>query len=229
MGRVHKKSKKTTKKQYQKTGGTRSKKGSFRGTSFSSNVTRPLVHRNIQSRAAYWEQNPGVGLQALQVAVPERTWGQYTRGFDIPQVTSSGIKSRNCTMRVQIRFPNAGGAPQPYQLRIVQCWVKTSIELPLSSTQGTSGMFDGIVLNFQPNDAWQARARQVFGDSIGNQLGDGNITGNISTDRIKVISDTTRSLAAVVTTQGGQYVYPTFDKTYNFKTGQFMKLVPTTD
>lgn len=90
-------------------------------------------------------------------------------------------------------------------------------------------MFDGIVLNFQPNDAWQARAQQVFGDSIGNQLGDGNITGNISTDRIKVISDTTRSLAAVVTTTGGQYVYPTFDKTYNFKTGQFMKLFPTTD
>lgn len=228
MARTFKKKTVGTKKPFNKTGSKRSKKGSYRGTSFSANVARPLVNRMLHNSTGYWAQAPGVGLNALQVAVPERTWGQFTRGFDIPQVNSNGIHSRNVTMRVQIQFPKAADAAQPYQLRIVQCWIKSSIEAALTSTVGTSGMYDGIVLNFDPNTAWEARASQVFGDSIGNELGDGRTTGNISSDRVKVISDTTRSFTAAVTDPAGKYVYPTYDRTFNFKTGQFMKLYPST-
>lgn len=217
-----------TPKPYKKTGSLRKKKGSYRGKSFSANVHRPLVNREIHSSTGYWTQAPGVGLNALHVAVPGRTWGQYTRGFDIPQVQSNGIHSRNVTMRMQVQFPKAGAAAQPYQLRVVQCWIKSSIEAALTSSVGTSGMYDGIILNFDPDTAWEGRAHQVFGDSVGNTLGDGNTSGNINADRVKVISDRTISFSAVVTTNAGTYVYPTFDRTFNFKTQQFMKLYPST-
>lgn len=232
MGKSHKK-KRTTKKPYNKTKGFgKNKRGSVKGNSFSAKYAQPLVHRSIRSDAYVWPLNgPGLapGLAPLRVLVPEKTWGQYTRGFDIPQVTSNGVRSRNCTMRVRIQLPKAGAAAQPYQLRIVQCWIKTSIEAPLTSTAGTSGMFDGLVLNFNPDTAWDARAHTVFSDSVGNTNGDGSINGNISTDRIKVLEDSVHTMASSNVDSAGAFVYPTYDRLFNFKTMTNMRLYPTTD
>ena len=40
-------------------------------------------------------------------------------------LASSGIRSRNVTMNLEIKFPTAADAPQPFRLRVVQCWIKS--------------------------------------------------------------------------------------------------------
>lgn len=231
MGRTHKPASK--KKPYTRTGVKRRTKGSLKGTSFSARYVNPLVHRNIRSHQYTWplQANPAGGgnmLVPLRVVVPESTWGQYTRGFDICQVTSNGIRSRNCTMRVAVQLPKQAMAAQPFQLRIVQCWIKSTIELPQTSTDGTSGMYDGLVLNFDPDTAWDGRAHQVFADSVGVINGDGMVSGNISSDRVKVIDDKTHTIASSNVDDGGYFVYPTFERRFNFKTGRNMRLLPST-
>ena len=149
------------KKPFKKTGSKRKLKGSLRGTSFSAKYARPLVHRNIYPHPGrFWTQPMGQGLQTFEVLTPERTWGEYGRGLDICQVTSNAIRSRNVTFNVGVKFPGLSLAPQPFQFRVIQAWVKCPIVgLTLASTAGLSGMFDGQVLNFDPDTAWALHAR----------------------------------------------------------------------
>ena len=100
-----------SRKPYSRTGKSNRRQGTLRGQSFRSNAAAPLVHRSVYPNAfnAVWPllAGPGNHLDPLQVLVPDKTWGRYTRGFDINQVTSSGIRSRNCTMNLEIKFPTA--------------------------------------------------------------------------------------------------------------------------
>lgn len=230
MGRSHKRSKKE-KRAYNRTSAKNKRQGTLRGGSFSAKYAAPFVHRSIfvtpQLTWPFHTGNPQLGLTGLRTLVPEKTWGQYTRGFDSPQVTSNGIRSRNCTMNVSIQFPKAGAAAQPYRFRVVQCWVKSPmIGYQQSSTQGTSSMADGIVLNYEPDTAIEEHTHKVFSDSIGVINGDGMSTGNISSDRIKVISDRTIQVASTNVDGAGAFVYPTFTNTYNFNSSTSGAVLP---
>ena len=223
-----------SRKPYKHTGGTKKVKGSLRGGSFSAAYVKPLVHRNIVDHPGrLWTQPMGAGLQTFEVLTPERTWGEYGRGFDICQVTSNAVRSRNVTFNVGVQFPKNAAAAQPFQFRVITAWVKCPIVgLTLASTAGLSGMFDGQVVQFNPDTAWALHARQVMADSIGVVNGTGTITGNISGDRIRVVSDNTMTIAPAVThTPVGQppeYVFPAWRKTINFATNKNMRLYPTT-
>ena len=118
------------KKPYKRTTGKRKTKGSYRGTSFSAKYAQPLVHRNVlRAPAVNWiaAAHPNVGLYGSMVFTPDVTWGRYGRGFDINQVTSMGIRSRNCTLDMRVQFPKVGTAPQPFQFRVIQCWIKCPV------------------------------------------------------------------------------------------------------
>ena len=64
--------------------------------------------------------------------------------------------------------------------------------------------------------------------SVGTVNGDGNVTGNISADRVKVISDRTMNFPSTNVDDNGAFVYPTYTQMFNFKTQQTMRLLPTT-
>ena len=52
-------------------------------------------------------------------------------------------------MIVFIQFPKAAAAPQPFRLRVVQCWIKSPmVGYQQTQTAGTSGMNDGLIHNF---------------------------------------------------------------------------------
>ena len=231
MARTHKRH---GRKPYAKTGKGNKRQGSLRGKSFGAKHVTPFVHRSVfpGGNGVLWPfVNPGPGqtLNTLRVLVPEQTWGRYTRGFDINQVTQNGIRSRNVSMRVTIKLPTAAVSPIPFRLRIVQCWVKSPmVGFQQNSTQGVSGMSDGIVLNYNALTAIENHCQQVMADSVGTVNGDGNVTGNISTDRIQIINDRTMTMASTNVDSNGAFVYPTFTQTYNFKTQQNMRLLPTT-
>lgn len=224
-------------KPYAKTGKGNRRKGSLRGKSF--NGSSNFVHRSVfPANAQPWPlvANP-IGppgtqkLDPLRVLVPAETWGRYTRGFDVNQVTGSGIRSRNVTMRVTIKLPTAASAAQPFRMRIVQMWIKSPmVGYEQTSTQGVSSMSDGLILSYDASTDIAEHCEQVFSDSVGVVNGDGNATGNISADRIKVISDRTFAMNSTNTVEVGgatRYVYPTYTQTFNFKTQQNMRLLPT--
>lgn len=226
-------------KPYAKTRKGNRTNGSYRGKSFGAKHVTPFVHRSVfPGLATAWPlvANPAVPgtqmLDPLRVLVPAETWGQYTRGFDVNQVTSSGIRSRNVTMRVTIKLPTAASAAQPFRLRVVQCWIKSPmVGYEQTSTVGTSSMMDGLILNYNAAVDIPVHAERVLGDSIGQVNGEGHATGNISSDRVKVISDSLIPMTAsnTVDVMGvNKYVYPTYTQLFNFKTEQTMRLLPAT-
>ncbi len=219
-------------KPYRKTGSKRKTKGSYRGSSFSAKYAQPLVHRNVlRAPAVPWTLAgaPNVGLYGSMVFTPDVTWGRYGRGFDINQVTSMGIRSRNCTIDLRVQFPKAGTAPQPFQFRVIQCWIKCPVVgATLHTSAATTGRFDGLVYNFDPSTVWDNHARQVVIDSVGVVNGAGNPGGNINGDRMRVVSDRRMNITASQVTAAGKYVFPSYSRVFNFKTQKNMRLYATT-
>jgi len=173
-------------------------------------------------------------LTPVMVRSPDFVWGDYSRGFDTKQVTSSQIRSRNVTAALRIKMPEATLAVQPFQFRIIQGFVKSSITgKTMSSTAGNSGMDDGIVLNFQPHTAYDDYALQVLIDNIGTTNGDANYRGVVNSNQIHVISDFNTTVAADGTRENplvpGEMLMQynrQVERTLNWKTGMNMKLFP---
>ena len=97
-----------------------------------------------------------------------------------------------------------------------------------TSTQGVSSMSDDLILNYNAATGIATHCEQVMADSVGTVNGDGNVTGNISSDRVKVISDRAMTFPSSNVDDDGKFVYPTYTQMFNFKTEQTMRLLPST-
>lgn len=179
---------------------------------------------------------PGMNpvLTPVMVRTPDFVWGDYSRGFDTKQITSSQVRSRNVTCLLRIKMPEATLAPQPYQFRIIQGFVKSCITgQTMSSTQGASGMDDGIALNFIPHTAYDDYALQVLNDNIGTTNGNANYRGVVNSNQIHVVSDFLTTVAADGTRENpqvpGQQLMQfnrQVERTLNWRTNTTMKLFP---
>lgn len=218
-----------------KSGPRKSRKG-LRGTSFSTGPRKaPLVNRiAIPGVIDTWQlvppqQGGATHLTPMITLTPSQSWGRYFPGFDVSQVNSLGVRSRNVTMNVAVQFPGAGKSPKPYQLRVIQGWVKQPVVgVNMTSTAGVSGMSDGIALNFDPTVVFKDHVFQTMFDNIGTTIGQLDGRGNVNSDNVKVISDTQHLITNTSVTPGGDYVFPTFNRVYNFRTGKRMRLYPFT-
>lgn len=199
--------------------------------------TAVAVKRNVFTQADLpFVLMPGMQPQLTPVMVrtPDYVWADYSRGFDTKQVTSSQIRSRNVTCMMRVKMPEATTAPQPFQFRVIQGFVKSSITgKTMSSTAGNSGMDDGICLNFIPHTAFDDYCLQVLQDNIGTTNGDPNFRGLVNSNQIHVVSDTTSTIAADGTRENpavpGQQLMQfnrEINRTFNWKTAMSMKLFP---
>ena len=199
---------------------------------------RTAIKRNVFTQTLPWEldvtdpMNPI--LKKLLVRTPDYVWGDYSRGFDTIQVTGTQIRSRNAVCAMRIQMPQATTAPQPFQFRIVQGFVKSCIiGKELASTQGTSGMFDGVVKNFTPHTAYDEYCHQVFKDNIGTTNGNANYRGLVNNNQIHVITDSSITIAADGVRENpavpGQMLMQynrEIQRKFNWKTQMPMKLFP---
>lgn len=197
---------------------------------FVPKAPKAFAHRNQSARTEVpWPLLPPgplpPGLTPLIVSVPKETWGSYQRGFDVQQITSQAIFSRNVTCRLELQPPTKSGAAQAYQFRIVTGFAKRQLVKTMSSTQGTSGMADGIVLNFNPQE-FEDLALQTCEDFIGVQNGNGDGRGAVDRLAIDVVSDTNIVIHADTTDAGGNTYYPTKVMNYNWATKKTMRLYP---
>lgn len=196
---------------------------------------KALCHRKFFPNQAPvpWVQLPaqpgGVspGLVPNIVIVPENVWAIYNRGFDVQDVTSAAIKSRNVTCNFQLQMPVAAKAPQPYQVRFLSGFVKAPlVGYTMSSTAGNTGMSDGIVLNFDPNTEYQDHCFQTVNDFVGTTNGNFNPNGAVSRDQIQVVADFVSVIHNEAVAASGDTFFPA--KNYNFcwKTNKRMRLYP---
>lgn len=196
------------------------------------------VKRNVftQGDLDFWDETDPMNPYMMQLFLktPDYVWGDYSRGFDTKQITSSQIRSRNVTCQMRLKMPQATIAPQPYQFRIVQGFVKSCIVgQPMSSTAGANGMDDGILHNFLVHTAYDRHARQVFGDNIGTTNGQANFRGLINAGQVQVLYDSNVTVAADGTRENPQVpgqMLMQFNRevirTFNWKTATNMKLYP---
>jgi len=202
-------------------------------------VPRPmsnLAHRKFFPNQApvpwvVFPSTPGIGgpwLVPNIVIVPENVWAIYNRGFDVGDVTSAAIHSRNVTCNFQLEMPPAAKAPQPYQMRFLQGFIKAPVAgKTMSSTQGTSGMSDGIALNFDPNTEYQDQAFRTVNDFVGTTNGDFNPNGAVDRTQIHVISDRTHTISLeAVDGESGSTFFPAKNFNFNWKTDKNMRLYP---
>lgn len=218
-----------------KSGSGKSRKG-LRGKSFSTGARKaPLVNRvAIPGAIDTWQLIPPAqgqvgGLSPMITITPTQSWARYFSGFDISQINSLAVRSRNVSMSIAVQFPGAGKSPKPYQLRVIQGWVKQPVVgVNLSPTTGTSGMSDGIALNFDPTVVFKDHVYQTMVDSVGTTVGMIDGRGNVNADNVRVISDTQHMITNTSVTPGGDYVFPTFNRVFNFRTGVKMRLYPFT-
>lgn len=204
---------------------------SLKRKQFVPRAPKAFAHRNMVERAEVtWPLVPGgspipAGLTPLLVSVPHECWGNYMRGFDTQQVTSSAIFSRNVTCRLELQPPVKAGAAQAYQFRIVQGYVKRQLVNPLADTSGNTGMNDGIALNFSPTK-FEDEALQCCEDFIGVNQGVGSGKGAVDRMQIQVITDSNIVIAPDTTDSAGQTYYPTKVLNYNWATKKTMRLYP---
>ena len=198
-------------------------------------IERPFVKRNVrESHFTYTAvPNPNVPgtnmLTPLNIRVPDLVWGQYTQGFDVSQITSLLLKSRNVMCNMRITMPKQTQAPQPYQFRIVQGFVKSCITgAQMASTAGTSGLQDGIHFAFNTATAYDNYVNQVVQDSIGVQAGDPDFTGPIDARRVHVVEDEMMTVSPESTDTQGNMIYRTRQKVINWKTNTKMRLYAST-
>lgn len=135
-------------------------------------------------------------------------------------------------MRIRVQFPQGSTNSKPYELRIIQGWCKQPlVGKKMSSAAGTTGMNDGICLNFDPNGtaegSYTAHVRNILNDNLGTQNGNQDVKGVVNSQSIKVISDQKRTMMPQVA-DDGSYSFGTYDQVFNFKTGQYMRLFPFT-
>lgn len=198
---------------------------------FVAKAPKAFAHRNQSARTEVaWPLVPvpgplPPGLTPLIVSVPKDTWGSYQRGFDVQQITSQAIFSRNVTCRLELQPPVKSGAAQAYQFRIVTGFCKRQLIKVMASTQGTSGMSDGIVLNFTPQE-FEDLALQTCSDFIGVQNGNGDGRGAVDRTAIDVVSDSNIVIHADTTDATGSTYYPTKVMNYNWATKNTMRLYP---
>lgn len=218
--------------------GTRSRPSGNYGRRFlarasvASRVPRPIVQRRVETDAiSNWALVPTVPpappanvANPMYVLVPNQCWTSYTMGFDISQVTSRSIHSRNVTCNLSLKMPVAAAAPQPYQIRIVQGYCKMSlVGYDLKSTYGTTVSSDGCVINFDPSVAFPALALSTAQDFIGTQNGQLVNRGNVSRAQIHVLSDRTHNVGAAAVLAASTY-FPSLDLNFNWKTNKRMRL-----
>lgn len=195
---------------------------------FVPRAPKAFAHRQLSVRTAEnWPLSaaPGAGLQQLTCTVPWDVWGTYQRGFDIAQVTSLALYSRNVTCRTVIQPPVKSGAAQAYQFRVVSGMCKRQLNQVMTSTAGSSGMADGIVLNFDPS-SFQTMVFQTLEDFVGTMNGDLNGTGAFDRLTFQVISDNNYVINADTTDTAGNTYYPTKVLNFNFATKKTMRLYP---
>lgn len=199
-------------------------------------VLSPTVHRKLYSTGlqnwaivpadATRPINPLAHLTPFYCQVPNQTWTQYTRGFDVSQVTSSAIRSKNITAHLTIQCPSSGPATQAYQFRIVHGFTKFPTAADIHSSTGTGGAYDGIVPNFVPSEKFQDNASQTLSDAIGISNGNYNVRGNIRMGTVRVLSDKTITVQAESTTNMGAKLFNPISLNYHWATNKRMKLYP---
>lgn len=195
---------------------------------FVKQAPKAFAHRQMIARAAIqWPLSaaPGAGLQPLQVSVPQDVWGNYTRGFDVAQVTSLAMWSRNCTCRVVLQPPPKSTAPQAYQFRVVTGFCKRQLNQVMHSTAGTSGMSDGLIYSFDP-DQWTSLVEATLNDFVGTTNGNLDPAGAFDRTAFHVLTDQNLTISADATDAGGSTYYPSRVLNYNFATKKTMRLYP---
>lgn len=206
----------------------------------SRTVQAPLVKRKIAIDAHRQLPLVPAGLPnagkvtPLTVDVPAGAWTDYTRGFDINQVTSSAIRSKNITCKYCLLMPDQTTIVQPLQIRVIAGFVKLPFIVPLHNVAGISGAYDGVATMQDPTDIgpqtagskFTEHAFDVVRDSLGTTSGFVNVNGNVSSETIKVISDRHYNMEpSAVSEEGGAY-FPNIEFTMNWKTNNRMRLYP---
>ena len=146
---------------------------------------------------------------------------QFTGGFDISQVNSMAIMSRNISCNITITAPDITAVGKPFQFRSVQGYSKMPVIVDLHSVTDVSGAFDGIVINFNPETVYETATYDTFRDTIGNTLGVLDPTCN----RIRPTSFRTGLRMTAETSAGGTTYFRTFQNNFNIKGGR-MRLYP---
>ena len=152
-------------------------------------------------------------------------WADYTRGFDVSQVTSSMIRSRNITAHLTLQMPDNTDVALPFQFRIIHGFTKFPVVADIHSATGTGGAYDGIVPNFAPNEKYQDNANLTLGDAIGISNGNYNVRGNCRTDTVRVLGDKTVTFTAETVSDGAVY-FPSKSLNYAWNANKRMKLYP---
>lgn len=214
-------------------GGRRSKSMGKRFTQrpAKGRLAYPVTQRKIHHEAWLWPllQNPNAApgvlmLTPIIVKTPDTVSRMFTRGHDISQVNSMAVMSRNISANLSVIAPRTSAVAEPIRLRIVQGYTKMPVRGDLKSSVGTSGAFDGVVTEFDPEVAYEDLAYEVFRDAIGNTLGLPDPSGNIQRETVHIVSDRITNMTAETVTGGTVYFKP-LQANYNWKGGR-MRLYP---
>lgn len=206
----------------------------------SRTIQAPLVKRKIAVDAhrkipLVPAGAPNAGsVSPLTVDVPADAWTNYGRGFDINQVTSSAIRSKNVTCKYCLLMPDQTTIVQPLQIRVIAGFVKLPFLAPLHNVSGIGAAYDGVATMQRPQDTgprtaggrFTDHAFEVVRDGLGTTSGIVNVSGNVSSETIKVISDRHFNMEpSAVSEEGGAY-YPNVEFSMNWKTDARMRLYP---
>ena len=186
------------------------------------------MHRKVLHEGFEWplitNPNPTVpaGTQMLNpiiVKTPDAVARQFTRGFDISQVTSSAIMSRNITAALSTTAHDQTAVGLPVKIRLVHGYSKMPVAGDLHSVTSTGGAFDGVVITFDPLIKYEEAAFDTFRDSIGNTNGVPDPKGNIQRETISVVSDRDLNMTAE-TALGGTIYFKPEQSNYTWKGGR---------
>ena len=170
--------------------------------------------------------NLGLRLNPIYCQCPNGSWTDYTRGFDVSDVNSSAIRSKNVTAHLTLQMPVAAIGLYPFQFRIIHGFTKFPTTGDIHSSTGTDEAYDGIIPNFTPSEKFQDNAMQTLGDAIGISNGNYNVRGNLKMDTVRVLSDKTVTFTAESVNPGGKVFYPSKALNYHWATNKRMKLYP---
>ena len=158
--------------------------------------------------------------------VPNGAWTNYTRGFDVSQVTSSAIRSKNITAHLTLQMPFGSAGLFPYQFHIIHGFTKFPTTGDIHSATGTGGAYDGIMPNFAPAEKYQVNATQTLGDAIGISNVNYNVRDKCRMDTVRVLSDKTTTFTAEAVNAQGKVYFPSKSLNYHWPTNKRMKLYP---